>query len=120
MTRYERDEQRDVAAYLDARGLLYSAIPLGGHKSRRMGANRRSQGAKPGVPDLLIFDVPPARPRARGVAIELKRANLRGLAAGQPSDDQQRWLTALEARGWVTAVCYGAREAVRLLRELGW
>ena len=75
----------------------------------------KAQGVKPGVPDVLIFDSPPALPERRGVAIELKRRK-----GGRATGYQQDWLTALAERGWFTAVCRGAGEAIEELKQLGY
>ena len=76
----------------------------------------RAQGVERGVPDLLIIDSPPHRPHFVGVALELKRVN------GRPSDlrpEQREWLERFDARGWASAVAYGADAAIDWLRTLG-
>ena len=79
----------------------------------------RAEGIKAGAPDLIIFDRPPSKREAKeacpGVAIELKR-----IKGGRVSDEQRQWLDNLSARGWITAVCKGFEEAVKLLEELGY
>jgi hypothetical protein len=116
----EAVEQRTLAEYLDLIGVLYTAVPMGGHMSPVMGARRRGMGAKAGVPDVLVFTAPPRHPTARGVAIELKREGTAHLAGGRPSPEQAWWLAALEAEGWLTRCCHGASDAMRWLRGLGW
>ena len=73
----------------------------------------KKQGVKPGVPDVLIFDIPGHT--CNGIAIELKRSN------GVPSDvrdTQKKWLTELESRDWLTKVAFGADDAIEWLKEL--
>lgn len=72
------------------------------------------QGVKVGLPDVLIFERPPSRPEALGVALELKTER------GSPSDDQRRWLEGLQARGWVAEVAKGTAGLLSALRRLGW
>jgi len=115
-TPIEDDEQQEVAVYLDARRLLWNHSPQQGAVSYDRRVKLAKMGARAGVPDVMIFERPPLRPDAIGVAIELKRAK-------QPAPvtpEQRWWLEQLDERGWVTAVCRGAAEAIRLLQALGW
>jgi hypothetical protein len=111
----EEMEQRKLAQYLDARGLLWCAVPNGGHRNPIVGARLKAQGVKPGVPDILIFTPPRGMFGIVGVAIELKRAN------GVPSDltpEQKQWLRDLEAVSWCAGAMYGADDAIRKLEPL--
>lgn len=111
----EEQVQRTVAQWLDLHGVLWCHVPNEGRHKVQYRAKMAALGLKPGVPDILIFDVPPAVANAKGTAIELKRAK-----GGRVSPDQQEWLEALEARGWVCAVCRGIDEALGLLESLGY
>jgi len=76
----------------------------------------RAQGVERGIPDLLIIDRPPRCLHFVGVALELKRSN------GKPSDlrpEQREWLERFDARGWASAVAYGADAAIDWLRAMG-
>ena len=121
----EADEQRVLAAWLDAMGILWAHPPNSGY---RAGLNRDAQvasiagarlkrlGVKAGLPDILIFQVPPAEDYAsvRGVAIELKRRE-----GGAVSDEHKAWLKDLRDVGWLTRVCLGAADAIGWLQILG-
>ena len=72
-------------------------------------------GVKRGVPDVLIFSPPPCMPRARGVAIELKRSD----GGKGPSPEQSAWLDDLDKLGWVAFVANGAAAAIAELQRLG-
>lgn len=112
---HEEDRiQRTVAECLDRRRLLWCHPPNGGDRNVITAARLKRLGVKPGVPDVLIFDRPPAAMHFRGVAIELKAKG------GRPRATQRAWLSGLEARGWFTAVCVGVDEALATLKELGW
>lgn len=112
----EDEVQYAVARVLDALGLVWfhaanEALQRGGLV---FGGILVGLGVKTGVPDVLIFDSPPSRPEARGVAIELKTL------IGSPSPDQRRWLALLDARGWSCSVERGTAAALARLRSLGW
>ena len=111
----EEQEQRIVAAILDRLGLVWCHVPNGGYRGRITGARLKSQGVKRGVPDILIFCSPPSKPRAHGVAIEMKRAK-----GGRVSKEQKEWMKNLSDRGWICKVCNGASSAKEALIELGW
>ena len=111
----ESQEQNAVARYLDKNGFLWAHVP-----NERANAVQRFRlkqaGVKPGVPDILIFSATPERfGAARGVAIELKRRT------GRPRDvkpNQWNWLESLMKNGWLTYVAFGAKDAVKYIREI--
>ena len=111
----EEEEQETLASYLDYIGVWYCHVPNGGHRHVAVAKKLKKAGVKPGVPDILIFDPPPAFPEKVGTAIELKRQE-----GGVVSDDQNDWLDALEKRGWYRAVCEGADEAIKVIRNCGY
>lgn len=112
----EEHVQAVACAVLDELGLLWAHAPNEALQRGGLlyGALQVGQGVKCGLPDVLIFEPPPTRPDARGVAIELKTE------VGSPSADQKRWLRELEARGWVCSVERGTDALLRRLRALGW
>lgn len=110
----EEAEQAAVALWLNARRVLYCAVPNGGFRHMRTAAMLKRTGVKAGVPDLLIFNRPPARPEAVGVALEMKRVGVK-----KASPVQQEWLAALQERGWLCAVQPGAAAAISWLTDLG-
>ena len=118
----EAQEQKKLAEYLDAVGVLWCHVP--NERSEAVQARRLSgQGVKAGVPDVLIFERVYAKPSDLiyvGVAIELKRQ--RGPKGGKPgkvSERQRDWIDDLCARGWAARVCWGADEAIDWLEALG-
>lgn len=105
-----------VSLVLDALGVLWCHVPnealeRGG---AAYGTTLVGLGVKSGVPDVLIFDRPPARPAAVGAALELKTL------VGSPSDSQRRWVGELGARGWEASVEKGLRATLQRLEVLGW
>lgn len=71
-------------------------------------------GLRPGAPDILIFDPPPAYPGKVGFAIEMKSMK------GKPTAPQLLFLEELRSRNWLTAVCYGQENAIQDLRQAGY
>ena len=109
-------EQRALARWLDARRLLWCHVPNGGQRNVLVAMQLRAEGVKPGVPDVLIFSVPPRCPEVRGVAVELKRQRL-----GRVAPAQAQWLEGLARQGWIARVCAGAQEAVDwLMSDMGY
>lgn len=116
----EQDEHRTLAEWLDLHRLVWFHPPLGGYRRRVEAAIFHGLGARAGVPDFLVFTVPPRRPDVRGVAIELKRRGREREPNGGVSDGQRLWLARLEQSGWLARVCYGAGEAIGWLESLGY
>ncbi len=111
----EEAEQAAVCLWLNARRVLYCAVPNGGYRHIKTAARLKQQGVKAGVPDLLIFDPPPKYKGAVGVALEMKRVGIK-----RASPAQQVWLKSMSERGWLCAVQAGAAAAVAWLMELGY
>lgn len=108
----EATEQQTLATWLDFMGLLWCHVPNGGFRTIGTARKLKSEGVKPGVPDVLIFSRPPKGNPVRGVAIELKRTR-----RGVVSAEQKAWLAALERAGWRCYVAKGAVDAVAWLQD---
>ena len=111
----ELSEQITLVRALRRHGILFCAVPNGGLRTRQGAMRLKASGVERGVPDILIFDSPPNQPDKRGLAIELKRV---GAPASSVGLHQQRWLNALDDRGWLVVIAYGANDALELLRSL--
>lgn len=112
----EEDEQRALFNWVEyTQGqapdlALMFHIPNGGSRDRREAAKMKGAGVRAGVPDIFL-----ACPRNgfSGLFIELKRRN------GKPSDvsaEQSSWLVALDMKGYCTAVCFGADDAIETVK----
>lgn len=66
-------------------------------------ARLKSEGLKPGVPDLCLAV---ARGGAHGLYIEMKRTK-----GGRVSPQQAAWLEKLAHEGYATAICRGWEQA---------
>lgn len=104
----ETHEQMIVAEYLDLIGALYCHIPNEGKRSPVTAAILQRMGLKKGAPDLIIFE---PRGKYHGLAIEMKAPR------GRLSADQRLFLFMLQKRGYATACCHGADEAIKLIRK---
>jgi hypothetical protein len=111
----EADEQRAVVQWLRLKRVLFCAVPNGGWRSKAEAAIFIGLGLERGVPDILIFDPPPANEHAVGVALEMKRQK-----GGRLSPEQKGWLQELADRRWVSLVARGAKEAIGELQKLGY
>ena len=85
------------------------AVPNGEKRPKVTAAILKGQGVKPGVPDLIL---PVPRGPYHGLAIEMKRVKGRG-----PTEEQEVWLDGLMGLGWRTQTCWGADEAIDLIRQ---
>lgn len=110
----EDDIQLAVAQTLDDLGLLWCHVPNGEKRTEAVGRKLKRLGVKRGVPDVLIFDPPPAYPVAVGAALELKTAK------GRVSRHQVWWVDGLRERMWLAAVVRGPEEAAERLKEWGY
>lgn len=108
-------EQKIVVIALERFGILFTHVPNGGNRGRTEAARLKGQGVKAGVPDLLIFDPPPAYPDKVGMALEMKRVK-----GSVTSPDQKAWIEELTARNWIAVICKGSGEALDELQRAGY
>lgn len=107
----EEEEQRDFAAWCDARGILWAHIPNERKASIAVLSSLARQGLKKGFPDNFIAV---ARGKWHGLFIELKRAKK---CLSQRSAEQRAWIRCLNAAGYKALFCYGAEEAKKAVSE---
>lgn len=84
-------------------------IPNGGRRSKSEAARFKSEGVKPGVPDLFL---PVARGKWHGLFIEMKR-----MKGGRVQDVQRTWIEKLRGQGYYATVCHGWQEASEALQR---
>ena len=112
----EQQEQIAVINWLRAQpGILWFHVPNERHCSAREGARLKALGVRSGVPDLIIPTPPPAMPGKHGTFLEMKRRE-----GGRRSPEQIAWCQALLNAGWAGGFANGAKEAVDILRSLGY
>lgn len=81
-------------------------IPNGGKRDITTAKRLKAEGVKAGVPDICL---PVAKGGFHGLYIELKAGK------NKTTDNQDKWLGALEANGYCIAVCYGWEEASKTI-----
>lgn len=121
---HEAPEQARLVAILRAAGIFFSASLNGVRLTPRLRAVAHQQGMEPGDPDIVVWQAPP-RLGSHGMAIELKRPELRpktdraGEWSGAEPHQRER-LQRLRLCGWYCVVAYGCDDALRLMREAGY
>lgn len=101
--------------------LIY-AVPNAAVRSFKLANFLKGQGMKAGVPDLVL---PVARQGLHGLYIEMKPTHEKIKQSGKTPDSvwgtEQRWWHAqLRRVGYGAYVCYGAKDAIRIIeRYLG-
>lgn len=100
----EDDEQRQLIQWCrtDPRLQYLFHIPNENSAGLKWGVRNRQLGVKSGVPDLML---PIPSGPYHGLFVELKTAN------GHTSQNQERWLTALNEFGYLAVVAYGWKDA---------
>ena len=68
----------------------------------------KAQGMKAGVPDVCILE---PKKGYHGLFIELK------VKGNRPTDKQLEWIKRLSERGYATAVCWSADDAIKVIEE---
>jgi hypothetical protein len=109
----EHEEQKNVVKWFDMqypalRGRL-AAVPNGGQRHIAVAAKLKAEGVRKGFPDMMLL-----KPVGGhfGLFIELKRVK-----GGSVSPEQTDWLEWLAQQGFMTAVCKGADEARKTIRN---
>lgn len=90
-------------------GILCYAIPNGGYRTITTARAMRSEGQKPGMPDLHI---PIARGGYHSLYIEMKNGK-----AGRLSDAQKEMHTILQDYGNKVVVCRNTKEFINTINE---
>jgi hypothetical protein len=106
----EDDEQINLVAYLEARGLKFTAIPNHTYNPNFSQQNKNKKlGLRKGLPDMLVV-----LPNIGLIFIEMKRTR-----GSTTSTEQKDWIAALNTCPGVEArICKGATEAIKFIEEL--
>ncbi len=112
----EYKQQMQVVEYMRWKKIKGFSVPNGSYIDKRQGNKLKKMGLTPGIPDLLIVQPPPRFPDMPGVALEMKRAP----GWGEVSDVQQEWLDIFSAFNWISHVGWGADDAIKFLKYLGY
>lgn len=98
--RSEDDEQRQLIQWCRTRPELQFLFHIANENTAgiKWGVRNRQLGVKSGVPDLML---PIPAGGYHGLFVEMKTRR------GRVSDNQQRWIDALNTFGYRAVVCYG-------------
>jgi len=99
----EREEQKILIQYLQARRIPHYAVPNGGSRNPIEAKNLKAEGVNAGVPDICI---PVPNKKYHGLYIEMKRQR-----GGRVSEKQKEWIDKLNHLGYLAVVCRGFDEA---------
>lgn len=102
MTWMPGNGDRKIGAYL-------YAVPNGGRRDRVTAAILKTEGVRPGVPDIVL-----AWPAGghHGLYIEMKR-----IKGGRATEAQRDWLQRLREAGYAAHICHGFDEARQTILE---
>ena len=81
-------------------------IPNGGKRNKAEAARFKAAGVRAGVSDVFL---PCPRGVYHGLYIEMKAKD------GRPTEEQEKFIADMRARGYRAEVCYGAEEAERVI-----
>jgi hypothetical protein len=98
----------DIKAKQDPIYKGFFAIPNGGHRHIGVARKMKREGARPGVPDVML---PFACACKAGLAIEFKKPG------GKLSPVQKEWKERLDLWGWHYVVCFSVEEAMAACEE---
>lgn len=105
---YEWQEQVTVIQYCTLNNILCNHTPNEGKRSYSEGRKLKKMGLSKGFPDISIFE---PKGKYHGFFIEMKRKG------NKVSEEQIKWLMELKARGYATALCYSADEAIKKIER---
>ncbi len=105
---YEYEEQITVIEYCQLNGILVNHTANEGKRSYSEGHKLKEMGLSKGFPDISVLE---PRGRFHGFYIEMKRKG------NKPSSEQIQWLKSLKSRGYATAICYSADEAIEKIQK---
>lgn len=109
----EHEEQKNLMVWAESQKQRYPqlralfAIPLGGHRHITIARRMKAEGAKAGVPDLML---PFPSSGYAGMFLEMKKR-----VGGQLSKEQKEWRELLSSYGYCVRVCAGwevAKDAI--------
>lgn len=91
---------------------LLFAVPNGGWRGGRAGAQMVYEGQVRGVADLILLY--PAKGKS-SLCIEMKVPKRKGSSAGKQSDAQKEWQSLVEQYGSSYVVCHGLIEFINAI-----
>ena len=111
MAEVEHQIQKAICDYLDLTGLCYWAVPNGGNRNVITAKKLKTEGVKPGVPDITIIS------QGRYLGLEVKKPKTT-TAKGRLSKNQKRMIKKIEEAGGHVEVIYSLEEAIKIVEKL--
>ena len=114
MVQHEENEQITIFKWAAMQQNIYPElallhhVPNGGQRNKVTAARLKAAGVKSGVPDICL---PVPKDEFHGLYIELKYGK------NKPSENQKKWIEQLNKQGYKAKVCYGAEEAIAVIKE---
>jgi len=119
----ETVHQEKVFLWLDQKKIDAFPVINGARVSSMAQARKlKREGMKPGVPDIIILDTPPALPHSKGIALEMKRrvASKHKTPCQCLDPEQVVWKEKFKKHGWTHILAHGADDAIETLERLGY
>ena len=96
---------------VDPRLRLLFAVPNAAKRSPGLAASMKSEGLKPGVPDLMLpIGFHDSERLYYGLFVEMK------IRPNRVTEDQQKWINDLRAVGYRVEVCWSEFEAIQCIK----
>jgi hypothetical protein len=108
----EHQVQKAICDYLDLKGICYWAVPNGGSRNLMTGKKLKSEGVKPGVPDLTVI-----LPGGKFLALEVKKPKTT-TAPGRLSKVQKRMIKKIQDVGGQVEVVYSLEEVIKIIDQI--
>lgn len=111
----ETQEQITLMMWCEFQKNIYPELDLifhivnEGKRSKRTGAELKRMGMKKGIPDICL---PVPKGAYYGLWIELKADKTK-----KATKEQKEWLIKLTEQGYKAVICYGADDAVTVIKE---
>jgi hypothetical protein len=108
---HENVEQIAFVNYLDSQGLKFFSVPNGGLRNVKVAVKLKKEGARAGVPDLIIL-AKSKTGKFNALFLEMKRQK-----QGSVSPEQKKWHEWLTLNGYCVAVSKGCKQAIQDLEK---
>tara|TARA_R100001530_G_C4275797_1_gene144236 strand:- start:376 stop:720 length:345 start_codon:yes stop_codon:yes gene_type:complete len=109
---FEHDVQCAICDYLDIRRICYWAVPNGGKRSKSEANRLKSEGVRPGVPDITIVH------DGLYFGLEVKRPKTLS-PKGRLSKNQKEMIEKIEDNGGEVKVVYGVEDVIEAFEAWG-
>jgi hypothetical protein len=113
---FEHNVQCAICDYLDIRRICYWAVPNGGKRSKSEASRLKSEGVRPGVPDITIVH------EGQYYGLEVKRPKTIAsinIPKGRLSKNQKEMIEKIEEHGGEVKVVYSVQDTIEAFIDWG-